>query len=249
MRKFGIAMLAMGATLAFSYGVAFGAGHGSSSDDDDDTSKVNGSINIAPGAHKGDLSTVNGSILVGADAVVGKVKAVNGELKIDSRATAQTLTTVNGSITVRDGAHVQGNVHTVNGSLHVKDGSDVSGDVNNVNGGIHNEGAHVGGSIDTSQGNIDLGPNAHIDGGVVIEKDTSWHFGFFSVPSPPHVVVGPGTVVKGKMRFEREVKLYVSDHATIGGRRRRAGDQVFRGPSAGVGIRRSRTIRRRIPAD
>ena len=217
-RKFGTAILAVGATLLVSYGVAFGAGLGSHRDDDNDdsTSKVNGSIDIESGAHKGDLSTVNGSIKVGSDAVVGQVKTVNGDLKLESRVTAKTLTTVNGSISVRDGAHIQGNVHTVNGSLHVTDAADVSGDLANVNGGIHVEGAHIGGNVNTAQGNIDLGPNAHIDGNVVIEKDNSWHFGFFSVPPPPRVVVGPGTVVKGKLHFEREVKLYVSDHASIG---------------------------------
>jgi cytoskeletal protein CcmA (bactofilin family) len=211
-RRFGIALLAAGATLAFSYGVAFGAGHGASSEDDDSTSKVNGSIEVASGAHKGDLSTVNGSILVGSNAIVGQVKTVNGDLKFESGATAKAATTVNGSINVRDGVHLEGSVHAVNGSLHVKS-ADVSGDVTNVNGSINVDSSHIGGSIDTSAGSITLGPNAHIDGNVVVEKDNSWHFGF---SSEPHVVIGPGTVVKGTMRFERAVKLYVSDHATIG---------------------------------
>jgi DUF4097 and DUF4098 domain-containing protein YvlB len=215
-RRFGIAVLTVGATLAVSYGVAFGAGHSASWEDDDSPSKINGSIEVASGAHKGDLSTVNGSILVGSDAVVGQVKTINGDLKFESGATAKAATTVNGSITVRDGGHLQGNVQAVNGSLHVKN-ADVSGDITNVNGSIHVDGAHVGGSIDTVAGNITLGPNAHLDGNVVVEKDNSWHFGFFSTPPPvPVVVIGPGTVVKGTMRFERAVKLYVSDHATIG---------------------------------
>jgi cytoskeletal protein CcmA (bactofilin family) len=214
-RRLGIAVLAMGATLAFSYGVAFGAGHGTSGDDDDSPSKINGSIEIAPGAHKGDLSTVNGSVLVGSSAIVGRVNTVNGDLKFESGVTAKAATTVNGSINVHDGAHLEGSVHAVNGSLHVKS-AEVSGDVTNVNGSIHVDSSHVGGSIDTSAGSITLGPNAHIDGNVVVEKDNSWHFGFSSVPPEPHVVIGPGTVVKGTMRFERPVKLYVSDHATIG---------------------------------
>jgi hypothetical protein len=29
-------------------------------------------------------------------------------------------------------------------------------------------------------------------------------------------VIGPGAAVKGTLRFKREVKLYVSDRATIG---------------------------------
>ena len=32
----------------------------------------------------------------------------------------------------------------------------------------------------------------------------------------PRVVIGPGSVVKGPLNFERDVDLYVSDHATIG---------------------------------
>jgi cytoskeletal protein CcmA (bactofilin family) len=214
--KFAIAVLTVGVTLAASNGVAFGAGRATAVDDQDETTKVNGSIEIAAGEQKGDLSTVNGSILVGADAIVGQAKTVNGNLKLESRASAKSVTTVNGSIIAGDGAHVQGNVRAVNGALHVQNTADVSGDVINVNGGIHVESAHVGGTVDTCSGNIDLGPNAHIDGNVVVEKDNSWHFGFFSVPTPPRVVIGPGTVVKGTMRFERPVKLYVSDHATIG---------------------------------
>jgi cytoskeletal protein CcmA (bactofilin family) len=215
-RKFGIAALAVVATLAVFHGVAFGAGDEDYIPGDSRTSKVNGSISIGPGEHTGDLSTVNGSIHVGDDAVVGHVKTINGSVKIESRATANTLNTVNGSIDVRDGAHVHGSVHAVNGSLHVNNAAEVSGELTNVNGGIHVEGAHVVGSIDTSSGGIDLGPNAHIDGNVVVEKDNSWHFGFWNVPQPPRVVIEPGTVVKGKLHFERDVKLYVSDHATIG---------------------------------
>jgi cytoskeletal protein CcmA (bactofilin family) len=215
-RKFGIAALAVGTTLAIFHGVAFGAGGDDSIPGENRTSKINGSISIEPGEHTGDLSTVNGSIHVGADAVVGQAKTVNGGLNVESRATTNALTTVNGSVNVREGVHVHGSIHAVNGSLHVNNAAEVSGDVTNVNGGIHVEDAHVAGSIDTSSGGIDLGPNAHIDGNVVVEKDNSWHFGFWNVPTPPRVVIGPGTVVKGKMRFEREVKLYVSDRATIG---------------------------------
>jgi len=168
------------------------------------------------GQHRGDLSTINGSILVGSDAVVGQVKTVNGNVKVESRATSKTLTTVNGSITAHDGVRVQGNLNAVSGALRVTNGADVSGDVINVSGGIHVESAHVGGNVDTCAGGIDLGPNARVDGNVIVEKDNSWHFGFGNVPPPVHVVIGPGTVVKGTLRFERPVKLYVSDHATIG---------------------------------
>jgi hypothetical protein len=32
----------------------------------------------------------------------------------------------------------------------------------------------------------------------------------------PRIVIGPGVTVQGELRFERTVKLYVSDKATIG---------------------------------
>jgi cytoskeletal protein CcmA (bactofilin family) len=215
-RKFAIAVLTVAATLAASHGVAFGAAPDTAWADSDESNKINGSIEVPPGQHRGDLSTINGSIHVGSDAVVGQVKTVNGSVKVESRATSKTLTTVNGSITANDGVHVQGNLTAVSGALQVSNAADISGDVTNVSGGIHVESAHVGGNVDTCAGRIDLGPNAHIDGNVIVEKDNSWHFGFTNMPPPVHVVIGPGTVVKGTLHFERPVKLYVSDHATIG---------------------------------
>ena len=87
------------------------------------------------------------------------------------------------------------------------------GAAGNVNGSIHIAGAHVGGSVTTTNGDIVLGPDARIDGNVVVKEDHNWHYGRDRYP---HVVVGPGTVVKGELRFERKVVLYVSDRATIG---------------------------------
>jgi cytoskeletal protein CcmA (bactofilin family) len=182
--------------------------------DDTETSRVVGSVDIAAGQHSGEVSTVNGSIHIGPDAVVGRTNTVNGSITLERRATAVEVTSVNGSIHLHEGARVTGQIHAVNGSLHIEDGADVKGDLGNVNGSIQVGAAHIGGSIDTTNGGITLGPNAHIDGSITMHKDSSWfHFGFEDVP---HVVIGPGTVVKGKLHFERKVALYVSDRAMIG---------------------------------
>jgi DUF4097 and DUF4098 domain-containing protein YvlB len=178
-------------------------------------SKVNGSIDVSPGQHTGDLNTVNGSIRIGADAVVGNADTVNGSIRLDSRASAGSLDTVNGSLTVNAGARVSGAATTVNGGVKVADGADLGAALNNVNGDIRISAAHVAGSIETTNGDIELGPNAHIDGGIHMSPDTTWWHFFFS-GSVPRVVIGPGTVVRGPLRFERAVKLYVSDHASIG---------------------------------
>jgi DUF4097 and DUF4098 domain-containing protein YvlB len=181
--------------------------------DEDGIHNVNSSIHVAPGEHSGDLSTVNGSIHIAENAVVGYARTVNGSVGLETHSTAAEVGTVNGSIDLKEGAHVNGGVHTVNGSLRVADSADVTGDLVNVNGSIHVAAAHVGGSIKTATGGIDLGPSAQIDGDVRMSKDTSWHLGFQTIP---RVVIEPGTVVKGKLHFERPVVLYVSDRARIG---------------------------------
>jgi hypothetical protein len=179
-------------------------------------SKVMGSIDIGADQHTGDVSTVNGSIHIGENAVVGDAHTVNGGISVARHATVARLVTVNGSIRLNEAVRVTGTVQTVNGSLTVANGADVAGRLANVNGAIRVAAAHVGGLIDTATGDIELGPNARVDGGIHVEQDTSWfHFWFWS-DDTPRVVVGPGSVVGGTLRFERAVKLYVSDRATIG---------------------------------
>jgi DUF4097 and DUF4098 domain-containing protein YvlB len=180
----------------------------------DGISSVMGSITVNAGEHRGDLTTVNGSIRIGESAVVGEAKTVNGSVTLEAHATAAEVRTVNGSVHLDDGAQVSGRVHTVNGSLSLARGANVSGALANVNGGIHVNAAHVGGDVETVNGGIEIGPDAHVDGGVIIRKNHSDHEDDRN--TPPRVVVGPGSVVKGTLRFERPVELYVSDRATIG---------------------------------
>jgi DUF4097 and DUF4098 domain-containing protein YvlB len=177
-----------------------------------ETSRVLGSIDIAAGEHSGDVSTVNGSIHIGASAVVGTAHTVNGSIEVDDHATATELKTVNGSIELSDSARVSGDVHTINGKLKLENGVDVAGELKNVNGGMRIAAAHVGGGIRSTTGNIELGPNARIEGGIHMEKES----GRSLSDSVPHVVVRAGSVVSGTLLFERPVKLYVSDSATIG---------------------------------
>jgi DUF4097 and DUF4098 domain-containing protein YvlB len=178
-----------------------------------ETSKVMGSIEIAAGEHTGDVSTVNGSVQVGPNAVVGRAKTVNGSIELESHASAADVVTVNGAIHLHEGVQVSGDVHTVNGRLNLENGVDVRGNLKNVNGRIRVAAAHVGGGIQTVTGSIDLGPDARVDGGIHVEKDSGTHD---SDNQPPRIVVGPGSVIGGTLNFERPVKLYVSDRATIG---------------------------------
>ncbi|MGH8211651.1 MAG: hypothetical protein ACREPP_00300, partial [Rhodanobacteraceae bacterium] len=64
-------------------------------------------------------------------------------------------------------------------------------------------------------GDIDVTGNARVDGGILVHKpDNGWfHFG---IDHTPVVTIGPGATVNGTLKFEREVKLYVSDKAHVG---------------------------------
>jgi hypothetical protein len=162
---------------------------------DDDYDKVNGSIDVAAGRKVGPVSTVNGSITIGDNATVTKADTVNGSVTLGSHSTAKSLSTVNGKLTVGKDA-------------------DVSSGLANVNGDIRVDGAHVAGGIRTYNGSIDVGANSRVEGGILVEKPSlSW---FSWKGKPPRIVVGPGAVVQGALKFEREVQLYVSDRATIG---------------------------------
>ena len=175
--------------------------------------KVNGSVHVAAGAAPQAAATVNGDIHIDDNAAVTEANTVNGGIQLGSNASASTLNTVNGGISVGSNSHVAKDAASVNGSVTLRDGADVLGNVSNVNGKIELSSAHVGGGIKTVAGDIAIHGPSHVDGGILVEKSTQLiHFG----SGVPRVEIGPGATVQGELRFEREVKLYVSDKATIG---------------------------------
>lgn len=181
---------------------------------DDDISKVNGSIQIETGRSMGDLGTVNGSIRVGANSRAAEVSSVNGSIEIEAGAQVESADTVNGRIAIGKKARVAQDMETVNGSLRLDEGSEVGADLSNVNGSIQLRAAHVVGRISTVNGDIEIGADSRVDGGILVEKSNSWFS--WSNSKPPRVVIGPRAVIGGPMVFEREVDLHVSDSATVG---------------------------------
>jgi NDP-sugar pyrophosphorylase family protein len=178
-------------------------------------SAVLGSVDVAPGEHVGEATTVNGSVEIGANAVVQHAKTVNGSVTIHEHANVGSVETVNGSTEIGAGARVTGNVELVNGDITLASRSDVTGHLTNVNGSIVLTAAHVGGGIQTRNSDLTIGADSRVEGGIFYEKpERSWFS--FSTVRLPRIVIGPGAIVKGPIRFQREVKLYVSDHATIG---------------------------------
>jgi hypothetical protein len=184
------------------------------SNDGDGSTKINGSIDVPAGRQPGAVATVNGSIHVGDNASVTSATTVNGGVHLGDHATASSLTSVNGAIALGTGAHVSGSASSVNGELTLGDGAEVVGSLSNVNGKITLTAAHVGGGIKTVNGSMSIMGASQVDGGIRVEKPSGAlvHMN----DDVPRIVIGPGAAVRGELRFERTVQLFVSDKATIG---------------------------------
>jgi DUF4097 and DUF4098 domain-containing protein YvlB len=178
-----------------------------------DVDKVNGSIHIENGQQAGDLSTVNGSIRVDDGTSAAKVSTVNGSIELGEHVTADAAETVNGGIELGTGARISGAVDSVNGGVRLAKGAEIAGHASNVNGRFVLEAAHIGGGIETVSGDIEIGADSRVEGGIVVDKPHGWSWG---KPRNPRIVIGPRAVVQGALEFRREVDLYVSDSAKIG---------------------------------
>lgn len=178
----------------------------------DDLMHVNGNVSVADGQHAGNVASVNGSVNVGANAVIGSAHTVNGAIRLGHDSQAGSAETVNGGIHIGQHSSVKGEVRAVNGELDLENGAIVDGSLVNVNGSIHLSGAHVGGRIKTVSGDIELGAGTEVDGDLIVERTSNLQI----ITHMPRIVIGPGSVVKGVLHFERPVKLYVSDRAQIG---------------------------------
>jgi cytoskeletal protein CcmA (bactofilin family) len=109
---------------------------------------------------------------------------------------------------------VSGSASSVNGELTLGDGAEITGSLSNVNGKITLTAAHVGGGIKTVNGDMNITGASRVEGGILVEKASG---GVLQIlHDVPRIVIGPGATVQGELRFERTVKLYVSDKATIG---------------------------------
>ena len=184
-----------------------------------DATTVNGAVHVAANAKAADATTVNGSIELGDHASAANATTVNGGITLGMQASAHDLTTVNGSISLGDGAHVADDVTTVNGDVHLAQGVEVGGKAVNVNGHITLDDAHVGGGIETANGDIDIRGKSVVDGGILVKQSQGGGFlGIhFDSDHVPRIVIGPGATVNGMLKFERKVTLYISDQAHVAG--------------------------------
>jgi DUF4097 and DUF4098 domain-containing protein YvlB len=179
-----------------------------------DVSTVNGSVTIEEGATAEDVDTVNGSVTIERNATVQSAESVNGGISLGENSKATSMETVNGKLKLAERAQVSGDVSAVNGSADLARGVEIGGSLSNVNGKMTIAGAHVARGLKTVNGDIEIGPESRIEGGILVEKpNQNWINGKRRIP---RIVIGPGAVVEGKLRFEHEVELLVSDRARIG---------------------------------
>ncbi len=195
---------------------------------------VNKDIRISSGMQTGDQSTVNGSITVETGAIVdGSVKTVNGRISIDDQTRVGNAETVNGSIRVGAGSSV-GKIDSVNGSIKLAEsvtvdgaisvvngkitagrGTSVAGSLSNINGEIELTNASVGGDLSTVSGDVSLHEISIVHGNLIVEKPGGW--GWDRDRRKPRIVIGPGSSVVGNIELEREVELFISETAEVGG--------------------------------
>lgn len=184
----------------------------------DGASSVNGSVTVGNDATvSGELSTVNGKITIGDRASIEDARTVNGGIRIGNNVTARELKTVNGSIRIEDDGQVEGSVTAVNGGIRVDGGSRIGDELSNVNGDIELNAAEVGGSVSTVSGDVELDNGAVVKGDLVVEKPRNSGWFNNNVSRPPTVIIGPESRVEGVLRLEREVRLYISESAEVGG--------------------------------
>jgi len=200
-------------TLALAVCIALSATAAQAGSTGPDIDKVNGSIRLDEGQLAGDLETVNGSIHLANHAKVDSADTVNGSIELCYDTEVRALETVNGAISLGQRARVHGDIESVNGAITLERGADVNGKVSNVNGRIRTESAHVGGDIETVAGDIEIGADSRIDGGILVDKPSGWSWG---KQKNPRVVIGPNAVVTGRLEFRRDVELFVSESAKVG---------------------------------
>lgn len=178
---------------------------------------VNGSITVGENAVvTGGLTTVNGQIIVDSGASIEGAKTVNGSLRISDNVKTEDLTTVNGGIRVGEMSSVDGGISAVNGKIELAKGATVSRGLSNVNGRIELTNAEVGRNLETVNGDVELADISVVRGDLVVEKPGGWNWDK-EKSRKPRIVIGPGSRVEGTIELEREVELFISESAEVGG--------------------------------
>jgi hypothetical protein len=139
------------------------------------------------------------------------IETIARDISLSAHAQAESLHSLGGAITMQRNARVTGDVETGNGEIFIAAGCEVTGKLSNTTGTIRIDGARVGGLVSTTYGDIYIGADSRLSLGDDLKLGIP-----IGNSTPPRVVIGPRATVAGALRFKREVKLLVSQSATIG---------------------------------
>jgi hypothetical protein len=186
---------------------------GANTPGDGGAATLNGDIFVESGTVRtnADISTVNGNIRVAERAQVQSLRAVNGSIHVAEEASAQDVESVNGRVELGPRSTIAGNVKLVNGEVTLAPGSSVHGNIKTVNGEIRAEGATIDGDVSNYLGGMLITDESVVKGGITVHKPEE-----MSEVKPPRIVIGPGSKVLGRMKFEHPVVLYVHESAEVG---------------------------------
>ncbi|NQD38375.1 hypothetical protein HPT27_15210 [Permianibacter sp. IMCC34836] len=164
-----------------------------------DLDTVNGDIEVGAGSKVGDADTVNGDITLADGVSAGGAETVNGDIEAGRDVVANgDIETVNGAIKFDNGGRVSGGLETVNGTIKLT-GTSVERDIETVNGDISLlAGSTVKGklivrkphgnwclfSCDDDKPVIEIGANAEVAGGLLLEREVE-------LRQDPSAKVGP----------------------------------------------------------
>lgn len=152
------------------------------------------------------------------------VETFTRDISLSPGDRARSIESISGGIVLQQGSRVAGNVQTEYGDVLLERGAEVGGRVQNEGGTITVDAARVLRGIATTDGDIYIGADSVVKGGVLVRKRNVAGLALgplqIGVPvgrsTPPVVVIAPGATVEGKLRFKREVQLFVGEGATIG---------------------------------
>lgn len=152
------------------------------------------------------------------------VETFTRDISLSPGDEVRSVESISGGIILQQGSRVIGNVETERGDVLLEPGVEVGGRLQNDAGTIAIDAARVLRGIATTDGDICIGPASLVKGGILVRKRNRVGLALgplqLGVPvgrsTPPVVVIASGATVEGKLRFKREVQLFVSEGATIG---------------------------------
>lgn len=152
------------------------------------------------------------------------VETFTRDISLSPGDKVRSVESISGGIILQQGSRVIGNVETERGDVLLEPGVEVGGRLQNDAGTIAIDAARVMRGIATTDGDICIGPNSLVKGGILVRKRARAGLALgpitLGVPigrsTPPVIVIASGATVEGRLRFKREVELYVGEGATIG---------------------------------